>query len=98
MHNQVVLTTMSLDELTSIIGTTVKNAMSTDKPVDKVIQENNDFVKIEEVCKLFHVSKVTIHSWKKSGKLPFYRISNKVYFKKSEIIEAMNKIERKTWL
>ncbi len=59
--------------------------------------EEDQLIKIDEVCKILQVSKVTVHSWKKAGKIPFHRISNKVYFKKSEILEALQKIERKVW-
>jgi excisionase family DNA binding protein len=97
MLNQVVLTTISVDDLRNIIDESVKNAISFSKPSEKASQENDDLIKINDVCRILHVSKVTIHAWKKSGKLPFYRISNKVYFKKAEVMDAMRKIERKAW-
>jgi excisionase family DNA binding protein len=49
-------------------------------------------IKIEEVCKILGVSKVTIHSYKKKGFIPFLRLSNKVYFRRSEVLASLSKI------
>lgn len=53
----------------------------------------DDLLKIDEVCEILQVSKVTVHTWKKSGKIPFNRISNRIFFKKAEILEALKKTE-----
>ena len=44
---------------------------------------------IEEACKLLLVSKVTIHKWKKRKLIRSYRIGRRIYFKKGEIIQAL---------
>ena len=44
------------------------------------------FLSIEEMCKLFKVSRVTINSWMKQGKIPFRKITRRVYFNIDEII------------
>ncbi len=54
-----------------------------------------DLLSIEDIQKVFKVSKVTIHKWKKKGLLPFYKMNRKVYFKKSEVIDAMQHKKRK---
>ena len=45
-----------------------------------------------EYCK---VSLVTIHSWTKKGILKKYKISNRIFYKKSEVLEAIQEIETK---
>jgi predicted site-specific integrase-resolvase len=48
---------------------------------------------MDDVCNLLQVSWVTINKWKKSGRIPFHRISNRVFYKKSEILESLEKID-----
>ncbi len=96
MSESIILTNVTVDDLKSIIDERLQAALTTFKPAEPETKEE-ELIKIEEVCKLLNVSKVTIHAWKKSGKLPFYRISNKIYFKRNEIVDALRKIERKGW-
>lgn len=51
-------------------------------------EEEETLLTVEEVAEYLEVSKVTIHTWKREGKLPFYRMGRRVYFKKSEILRG----------
>jgi excisionase family DNA binding protein len=44
---------------------------------------------IEDVVKMFKVTKVTIHKWKKKKLIPFYRMGRKIYFKEQELLELV---------
>jgi len=57
--------------------------------------EEEQLLKINEVCAIFRVSRTTIFSWKREGWLPYHRISRRIYFKKSEIIAALKKAKIK---
>lgn len=94
MNTQVILTSISLDDLKIVITESLSSELQKFSPKQPPIQDDQ-LIKINEVAKILNVSKVTIFAWKKSGKLPFYRISNKIYFKRNEILEALKKIERK---
>lgn len=59
------------------------------KSENKKYQTEGDLLKIKEVCNLLKVSPVTIHKWKREGRIPFLRISNRIFFKRSEILEAL---------
>lgn len=86
--NDLILHSLQPDELKQLISDAVLQA------VDRTIQqqpEKDELLKLNEVAELLSVSKVTIHSWKKAGLIPFYRISNKIYFKKNEVIESLKK-------
>ena len=97
MQTQILLTGIPVTEFQSLIAETVRNEVSFLKQTDSQAQ-NDELIKLNEVAVLLNVSKVTIHSWKKSGKIPFYRISNKVYFKKNEVLEALKKVNRRELL
>ncbi|TCI85322.1 helix-turn-helix domain-containing protein [Tenacibaculum sp. M341] len=49
----------------------------------------------KEVCKLLQVSLVTVHNWTKQGILNPYRIGNKLRFKESEVLEALQAVNPK---
>ncbi len=57
--------------------------------------EQDELLTIEDVQKIFRVSKVTIHKWKKKGLIPYYKVNRKLYFKRSEIFESMVHKKRK---
>jgi hypothetical protein len=44
----------------------------------------------KETSEYFDVSLVTIHDWSKSGILKPYKVGNRTYFKRSEIMEVVN--------
>ena len=49
-----------------------------------------------ETCKLFQpaISKVTLSSWTKNGKLQDHRIGGRVYYKQSEILAALTTLKK----
>lgn len=49
----------------------------------------------KEVCTLLQVSLVTVHNWTKQGILNPYRIGNKLRFKESEVLEALQSVNGK---
>jgi len=88
---------VSPDELRTIIneavGLSIKQLIQS---TNQNKQEEDPFIKIDEVCQELKVTKVTIHKWKKAGKIPFHRISNRVFFKRSEVLSALTKSKHLT--
>lgn len=59
------------------------------------LQDSDEaIIKTDEVCQMFQVSKVTLHQWRKQGLIPFYRIGSRIFFKKSELISAMQSVSK----
>lgn len=50
-------------------------------------------VKIGEISNLLGLSKVTLHSYKKKGLIPYHRLGRNVYFYPSEVLDSLQKIE-----
>lgn len=54
----------------------------------------NDFgaelLKVDDICQMFGVSRVTVHNWKRKGILQPYYISSRLYFKRSEVEVILN--------
>ncbi len=92
---QVLFTNYEKEDISSLIKKCLVEVLN-----DYAFEKNRDhaeeeILSIEDVQKIFNVSKVTIHKWKKKGLLPYYKMNRKVYFKKSEIHGSMVHKKRK---
>lgn len=89
----IVITTPT--ELREIISKAVMDALKSSESVIHPTHqpENNEdqLLRISQLAVLLSVSKQTIHNWKKQGLINCYRISNKVFFKKSEVLASLKK-------
>jgi len=41
----------------------------------------------DQAAEFFGKSRQTIHAWKKAGLLPYIRVSNKIFFKQSDLLK-----------
>lgn len=60
---------------------------------DEMNQKEPDLKEVltrKETSELFRVTLVTIHDWVKKGILHPYKVGNRTYFKRSELMEVMN--------
>ena len=91
----IIMHTITPDQLKQILIEAILEAQSViSNPQQPQPDQDEELIKIEEASKLLNVSKATIHAWKKAGLIPFHRISNKIYFKKNEIINSLKKVNR----
>ncbi len=98
MSNQIIMTSISIEDLSNIINVAVEKAiLKLKEPVDQPTEEStNDFIGMNAVAKLLRVSLVTVHAYKKAGLIPFHRIGRRVLFRKSEIINCLKTINKET--
>jgi len=82
METQLVVT-LKVDELKSIITESVENAIK----INSKAKEEDSLLCRNDLARLFSVSLVTISAWTKSGKLPYYQIGSRIYFKKNEVMQ-----------
>ena len=64
---------------------------SKNSTINKAIENEDEFLTINEVSILTNYAVPTIYDLKHKGKIPFYKNGAKLQFKKSEIIEWMEK-------
>lgn len=57
--------------------------------------DNETLLTREETAKLLSVSLVTLWDWTKKDIVPAYRIGNKVRYKKSEVLNALQQMNKK---
>lgn len=48
-----------------------------------------EFLTRKETAELFKVSLVTIHDWSNNGLLKAYKLGNRTYYKRSELLQAL---------
>jgi hypothetical protein len=57
-------------------------------------KDQNDLLSRKETAEFFKVSLVSIHSWMKDGIIKPYKVGNRTYFKKSELINVVESSNR----
>lgn len=58
-------------------------------------QPSTDLLTRHEVAQLLGISLPTLHTWTKGNILAAYRIGNKVRYKKNEVLESLQAINKK---
>lgn len=58
---------------------------------DFLPKEPTEYLTRSEVCKLLQIDLSTLHRWRKDGTLTAYGLGNRVYFKRSEIDQYINR-------
>ncbi len=71
-----------------------KQSGTTESPnqteVAKADNNSDDFIKVDEVMKILKISKPTVYEYRKRGIIQSYTMGRNVYYKRSEIVEALN--------
>jgi len=85
MENRLIVT-LYVDELKRIIEECVTTALAK-IPTPK--KEDDTLLTRKDVAKLFSISLVTVNEWKRVGRIPYYRMNRRIYFKKEELLKAI---------
>lgn len=90
---KIVLTSLSIEDFKNIIRVVlVEFTEELDKQETKSKKDIHEEILLNptEIVKLLRISKVTLQKWMKAGKVPYYRLGRKVYFKESELLDTIN--------
>lgn len=97
------------EELVSVLNDVLKDKLnllkenSKDLSKDeKEISKQIKLLSIDDVCKLFNVSRVTLNKWKKQGLIPYKKMSRRVFFVEDDIYKSITNynfknINKITW-
>lgn len=79
--------------LNSVVGNALQNLnfKGANLMNGESLNENPDLMDMEEAIKFLKVSKVTIHNWKKKGIIKSHKMGRKLYFKRSELLDAIKR-------
>lgn len=95
-ETQIQFINFSQEEFAELISKSVKsqfeelvNATNKEQP-----KEENDLLSRKETADFFKVSLVSVHAWVKDGIIKPYKVGNRTYFKKSELINVVESSNR----
>ena len=83
--DNIILSQFTLDELATAAAAKIKTDLP---PTPEPAPADDEMLTAKEVAKLLGVSLVSIHTWKKDGKLKFYQYGSRIRFKKSEVLQV----------
>lgn len=94
LKDAIILTPFPEDELETRIKKWVREVLEENQTLQEIPhQQDEKPLTIKEASEFFGKSRQTIYDWMRKGYLPFHKISNRTYFLRSELIQAMTKIQ-----
>ena len=88
MHKELQLISISFDDLKDLFGQVIKTEL---EAVKKHLQpkQPNEYLTRKEVSEMLKIDLSSVHNWSKRGILKPHQIGNRVYFKMSEVENAI---------
>jgi hypothetical protein len=80
-------------ELAELIQESVKQSLPP-LPLHQIDSNQKEVLTRTETAKLFSISLVCLHDWVKKKILKPYKVGNKTYFKRSEVMEVLSSSNR----
>jgi len=92
MGNNFNLVGLTIDDLKTLFGQVLKTEL---EAVKKHLQpkQPNEYLTRKEVSEMLKIDLSSVHNWSKRGILKPHQISNRVYFKMSEVENAIVKLK-----
>lgn len=53
------------------------------------LTEQTEFLRSEDIIKIFNISNATLKNWRRDNVIPFYRIGKSYRYRRSEIMEYL---------
>ena len=79
--NNVVFLSLSMEELKDAIRDVVKQELNHKKA--------KELMTFKETCELLNISASCLNQWKASNKIPYKKLGKRVFFLRSEVVEAL---------
>lgn len=98
--NQILLNGLNTDELKELLKEAVRECLTEiEKKLSKEKSEltDDELLSTKEVMKILKISRPTLNKWIKKGLITYRKVLRRNYFKKSDIENALTKIEHKSW-
>ena len=94
MKNSVLIQYLTPEQLENLINTGIEKSLSLFKK-DLINQDNNnDLLTRKETCEFLKIDSSTLWHWTNKGKVKAYGIANRRYYKRSELLENLNLLEK----
>lgn len=91
MVNSIQIQGTTLQDFESKISAMMKTLLSEFSTQTKTPNNPDELLTREEIAKMLSISLVTLYHWTNKNILQAYRIGKKIRYKKSEVLEALQK-------
>ena len=91
MKNAVLVENIDSKFLTEIISAAVKEEFEKLKKELYIEREKDELLSREQTADLLKISLPTLLDWRKKGIVKPYKLGNRVYYKRAEIMETLEK-------
>ncbi|MGE0560471.1 MAG: helix-turn-helix domain-containing protein [Flavobacteriales bacterium] len=95
MEQQIILQGTTPEQLANLISENVKSQLLDLKKSLQSNEANDELLTRDETCKLLQIDSSTLWHWTKKGKVTAYGIANRRYYKRSELMEALQVLKTK---
>ena len=85
---QVKIVQLSVEELKQIVQAACQEVVQ----LTAAQRNPQDLITRQELAEWLKIDLSTIHNWKKTGKIKAYQLGNRVYFRRSEVETAIQRI------
>ena len=92
MENSVLIEKVSQAQLIDAINQAVQDQFEELKQELHKVRDQEELLTRKEAANLLKIDSSTLWHWTKKGKLPSYGIGNRVYYKRSEIMESLVRV------
>lgn len=93
MENSVLIEKVTQAQLIDVINQAVqKQFEELTREIHKV-RDQEELLTREEAANLLKKNSSTLYLWTRKGKIPSYGIGNRVYYKRSEILDSLVKVK-----
>ncbi len=89
MVEKFIVTNYDREDLISMIKEAFKEELKEILKQQEKPDDYDDLLSRKEVAKLLKISLVTVNKYKRAGKLPYSRLGRNIYFKKGDIMKAL---------
>lgn len=95
MKNQIILQGTTPEALVNLINENVKAQLFELKKELLNKEANDELLTRDETCKLLQIDSSTLWHWHNKGKVTTHGIGNRRYYKRSEIMSALQVLKRR---
>jgi hypothetical protein len=89
--NSIILQNLSTEQLTDLIGKVFDAKFKGLQKIESKQVENDNLMIRSEVLELLQINPSTLYLWTKKGKITVYKVLNKCYYKRSEVMAGLIK-------
>ena len=93
MENSVLIEKVTQEQLIAAINQAVQNQFEELKQELHKVRDQEELLTRDEAASHLKINSSTLWLWTKKGKLSSYGIGNRVYYKRSEIMESLVKFK-----